>query len=364
MKRIGRIIAFALFWAAVIAAFVLVGRTSSEKRKLQTVGGMDIEITDSSRISLANEADVRRWISAAGIRTEGIKCSEAPLGQIERVILAHGFVRSAECYLTSDCRIRVEISQHRPVLRMMLEGGYDFYLTDRGEVFRAPEMAAVYVPVVTGRFDVPFPADFEGVSNTVLLARKAEIDKRIDEIREEQNLLRIERRRIARARSRVKGRQIERGFWESKEDFAVRVKSEKQTRSDSLALLRWRDRDRLARIEQKDKLIESEVARQKKLEKNYEDFINLTNFVKLIESDDFWRAQIVEFVVSQAQNGSLELRLIPRAGAHTIIFGRIEDVEAKLDKLLLFYRRVLNKEGWERYRTIDIRFADQVVCTR
>lgn len=364
MKRIGRIIVFAIFWAAVVAAFVLVGGRSGERRRQQTVGGMDIVITDGDRIPLADEAAVRRWISAAGIRTEGIKASEAPLGQIESTILAHGFIRRAEAYLTSDGRIRVEIAQHRPVMRMMLESGYDFYLTDRGEVFRAPEMAAVYVPVVTGRFDVPFPADFEGASNSVMLARKAEIDRRIDDIREEQNALRIERRHIARARSRVRGRQIERGFRESKEDFEARAAIERRTKNDSLALLRWRDRDRLARIEQKNELITREAARQKKLEKNYEDFINLTNFVKLIESDDFWRAQIVEIVVSQAQNGSLQLRLIPRAGGHTIVFGRIEDVEAKLDKLLLFYRRVLNKEGWERYSTIDIRFADQVVCTR
>jgi hypothetical protein len=32
--------------------------------------------------------------------------------------------------------------------------------------------------------------------------------------------------------------------------------------------------------------------------------------------------------------------------------------------LLRFYREGLDKEGWDIYRTIDVRFDDQVVCTK
>ena len=137
----------------------------------------------------------------------------------------------------------------------------------------------------------------------------------------------------------------------------------KQHKRDSLALYNYRRTVREQRIEAKDREIERVRESQKKLQKNYSDFINLINFVKLIDDDDFWRAQIVEIIVSQSQNGELELRLIPRAGRHTIIFGRIEDVERKLDKLRRFYRIGLDREGWDRYRAIDIRFKGQVVCS-
>jgi hypothetical protein len=29
-----------------------------------------------------------------------------------------------------------------------------------------------------------------------------------------------------------------------------------------------------------------------------------------------------------------------------------------------FYREGLDKEGWDRFRTIDVRFADRVVCSK
>ena len=43
----------------------------------------------------------------------------------------------------------------------------------------------------------------------------------------------------------------------------------------------------------------------------------------------------------------------------------MEDVERKFDKLLPgFTRSGLQNIGWSEYRTIDIRYNDQVVCKK
>ena len=41
---------------------------------------------------------------------------------------------------------------------------------------------------------------------------------------------------------------------------------------------------------------------------------------------------------------------------------RIERVEEKFAKLERFYRDGLSVVGWERYRVLDVRFSNQVVC--
>ncbi len=46
-------------------------------------------------------------------------------------------------------------------------------------------------------------------------------------------------------------------------------------------------------------------------------------------------------------SGALEVELVPRSGRHTILFGRIEQVERKFDKLLRFYRNGLQNIGWD-----------------
>ena len=194
MKQIGKIIAFSIFWVVIIGVMVLLGRHASARAEVQTLTGIDVVVKDSARRQMVDVAEVRRWI--APIKVEGVRAVDAPLGEIEKAILAHGHVRSAEAYLTPEGRIKVEVEQHAPVMRMMLAGGYDFYLTERGEIFRSPELSAAYVPVVTGRFDVPFSAKHEGATDTQLKLKLNELDSLIDATKEARNDLLIEHRHI------------------------------------------------------------------------------------------------------------------------------------------------------------------------
>lgn len=79
-----------------------------------------------------------------------------------------------------------------------------------------------------------------------------------------------------------------------------------------------------------------------------------------INNDKFWRAQIEQIAV----NKQLEFELIPRVGNHTIVVGELTDLEEKFEKLMLFYNEGLSKTGWNEYQVINLKFKDQVVCTK
>ena len=51
-------------------------------------------------------------------------------------------------------------------------------------------------------------------------------------------------------------------------------------------------------------------------------------------------------------------------GSHKIILGSAHDLEKKFEKLKVFYRKGLEKVGWDRYQTINLKFENQVVCTK
>jgi hypothetical protein len=101
--------------------------------------------------------------------------------------------------------------------------------------------------------------------------------------------------------------------------------------------------------------------------KRYEDFTKLINFVKYIEEDAFWSAEIVQIEASTMSSGALELKLIPRTGRHTVLFGEVGDQEQneeKLDNLLTFYQNGLTNLGWESFSTISVKYKGQVVCSK
>ncbi len=79
-----------------------------------------------------------------------------------------------------------------------------------------------------------------------------------------------------------------------------------------------------------------------------------------VSQDDFWSAQIEQIYV----NAGGDIELIPRVGRHTIILGDGKDIQEKFDRLFLFYTEGLSKTGWDKFKTINLKFKDQVVCTK
>lgn len=56
--------------------------------------------------------------------------------------------------------------------------------------------------------------------------------------------------------------------------------------------------------------------------------------------------------------------LIPRVGGHRIVVGEAQDLDLQLEKLKAFYEKGIDQVGWRAYSKIDLRFADQIVCTK
>ena len=82
--------------------------------------------------------------------------------------------------------------------------------------------------------------------------------------------------------------------------------------------------------------------------------------INLIDSDKFLNAQITAITFDENN----EIALYPRVGAHKIILGEAEHFRKKLEKLKVFYRHGLGKVGWDRYSKINLKFQNQVVCTK
>lgn len=78
---------------------------------------------------------------------------------------------------------------------------------------------------------------------------------------------------------------------------------------------------------------------------------------QILRADDFYSALIQQIHVSNRG----EITLIPTVGKHKIHFGRYRDPEDKLDRLKVYYQRILPLEGFKKHRKIDLRHKGQIV---
>ena len=364
MQRIGKIAGMVALWLFVAGFVFFFQKRATQHRASTPVRSMAISIADSLRDEMLVSTDaVERWVASSKIPIVGVMMSELNLSGIEQAIRNNGFVDRASAYLTYNGELRIEVSQRRPLLRLRVDG-YDCYATEEGFVFPSPKMASVYVPVVTGSYRPPVPKNYVGNVKDYIESLKRESNERIAQMQLEKKPL-FEMRDTIAARDRAeRKRRISKGIFETHDHFDERVAELRAEKTRNRRHLRYLDRENDKKIDAVTARQEAEYEKQKKLQKRYEDFLKLINFVKYIEEDSFWSAEIVQIIASEMSSGDIELELVPRTGRHTVLFGEISRVEEKLDNLLTFYSKALNRIGWDEFRTISVKYQGQVVCTK
>lgn len=84
------------------------------------------------------------------------------------------------------------------------------------------------------------------------------------------------------------------------------------------------------------------------------------HYARAIASDPFWKAQIQQTEVTSVG----DFVVYPQVGNNIINFGTADRITEKLNRLRIFYREGPEKTGWNKYSIINLKFKDQIVCTK
>jgi cell division protein FtsQ len=79
-----------------------------------------------------------------------------------------------------------------------------------------------------------------------------------------------------------------------------------------------------------------------------------------IVHDPFWMSQTAQIDITADRN----LEMVPVIGNHLVKLGNGDDIAGKFRRLMLFYKQVLSKTGFDKYKVINVRYKGQVVASR
>jgi cell division protein FtsQ len=87
---------------------------------------------------------------------------------------------------------------------------------------------------------------------------------------------------------------------------------------------------------------------------------DLYKTARFLKKDSLWDAQIEQIFVNEKN----DIILIPRVGNQRIILGDADSLETKMTNLLTFYKKAMPQVGWDTYKTINIKYTNQIVCEK
>ena len=343
----------------IVAYILYASHLAQEHRATQCIEDVVISIADSTETrQFASTEQIYKHLQRSGLKIENELVDSLDAIKILDYINRNGFVREADAYVTYSGELHVNITQHEPVMRLLCSG-INSYVTKEGDVFRSPQNASYYTAVVTGGYKPLFNARYEGDIHSYYAKLVDDENVKLVKLGEEFVRLKSERGTFVARRADLR-KQSKRGLFESRDSYEQRkvgigVESTECNRHIAQCDARKKE------LERQQCVIEM---RKKKLYERYNDFTNLINFVSRVENDSFWSAEIVQFIADTTSMGEITLRLVPRSGDFIIEFGTLVEGDEKLRKLGNFYDDGLSRMGWNLYKTIDVRYNKQVICTK
>jgi len=79
-----------------------------------------------------------------------------------------------------------------------------------------------------------------------------------------------------------------------------------------------------------------------------------------IGANDFLKANISQLFVNS--KGAIDM--VPELGRYVIHFGDSSDMNIKLENFEAFTKQVFAHGGWSKYRSINLEYTNQIVCTK
>ncbi len=263
MNRILKIVLWSILALGVITALIFTNIYHQNK----VCNSLEIKIDYKGADAFLVEDEVKAYLYKKNDSIIGRKISEINENLIECILNDNPYVYSAEVFVSFNADVNINLSQRRPLVRIINKQNQQFYLDDKGVKMPVKENCPARLVIANGNISAVYTPFMSSVSSQ---------------------------------------------------------------RDDTLNLM-------------KDTVLYS-----------------IYKIAEFLSRNDFFNAQIEEIFV----NENKEIELFPKLGDQIIILGSIENLEDKFSKLMVLYKEGFNKIGWDKYSIINLKYNNQVVCTK
>lgn len=354
-------IGYGALLVATIAVIVCAELLNRQHRSTQTVTKLKIEILEGAKSPLADKQSIERWVREGSMLAPNTTLDKLNIGDIERRAAEHNAVAEANAYVDYEGHAVLDISLREPIARLRTDG-YDLYITEDGFILPTVADRAAAVPVITGGYRPLFEPGYSGYAKSVVTDSIATLDKLIGELEDAKLPYYRELEKNDKRLREALSEGVRKGIFMSKREYKILVTDLTNRK------IKAREKHTKVKLE-----LEAEIAaltakqdemrlKQRNVAMAGEDFDSLLAFLKYIANSDFWRAEVVQIVLAGGGNKHMELRFVPRSGGFIVDMGTPTNFDTKLSNLYRFYHKGLNNLGWDKYRSISLRYEGQVVC--
>lgn len=141
----------------LITAYLVIAITAFSRRPQDEVcQALELVVKDSVYAGFITKKEAVDMLKKKGIDPIGKEWERIHTRTLERELAKHPLIDDVECYRTPSGKLFIEVSQRIPILRIMGDGGADYYLDNKGTIMPHTIKCAAHLAIVTGKVEKNF----------------------------------------------------------------------------------------------------------------------------------------------------------------------------------------------------------------
>lgn len=161
VKKVLIYIAAALALCAIGAYFFFAQKLYSTNMPKQQCKSIEVILLDSLHNRFVTKSEVVEIMDGFMGPSIGKSVGEIDLNLIEKLLDKRSAIKVSQASITRDGKLRIDITQRKPVLRIQTENG-GFYVDEEQYIFPLVPTFTSYVPVVSGKIPLAIDAQYRG----------------------------------------------------------------------------------------------------------------------------------------------------------------------------------------------------------
>ena len=154
---------FILIWIPIFIYLIIISGFISESEGNLLCSGIKIKILDSTNVMFVTRADILGMLEQGNKKILGHPAKLIDLREMELYLESNKAIKNSELYFTEKGKLNIEITQHKPLVRIINSRNKGYYLAEDGYIMPLSNDFSPYVIVVSGYIREPF--DIEKTSN-------------------------------------------------------------------------------------------------------------------------------------------------------------------------------------------------------
>ena len=117
---------------------------------------LEVVVDNKGKEQFINPSEIEKYISSKGLDPRGKSLKDINTLDIEETIASNPLIKKAEVFSTADGAIKVQITERKPVLRVMTNDGDSYYVDEEGIRMPLSKRSTAYLPIASGAIKESF----------------------------------------------------------------------------------------------------------------------------------------------------------------------------------------------------------------